>query len=133
MAASEIFHLELVRIGRLHGDPLDAAVPPELDHGVLAVPGIVEEERALRADRLELVAVRRHVAQSNSASTSPGKRSEPVKAQSVPVGPMYARPKTRLGLAPEQARAADAVAPDVHQRAAVDVGLEADVDSSKSP
>ena len=69
----------------------------------------------------------RHVPQSKSARTSPGKRIEPAKTQSVPLGPTYAWPSTRLGLAREEPRSAHAVAADVHQAAALDVGAQADV------
>src|SRR5579864_9064114 len=55
---AEVLKLDPVRVDALELDALDAAVPPQLDHRVDAVPGIVEEERALAADRLELVAVR---------------------------------------------------------------------------
>jgi hypothetical protein len=39
-------------------DALDAAVTTHFDHGPVAVPRIVEEERALGPDSLELVTVR---------------------------------------------------------------------------
>ena len=37
---------------------LDAVVPTELDDGLVAMPRVVEEERPLAPDRLELVAFR---------------------------------------------------------------------------
>ena len=40
------------------------------------------------------------VAQSKVASTSPGKRSVPLKTQSVPEGPYHASPQTRSGSPP---------------------------------
>ena len=129
----EVFHLELVRIGRIHGDALDAVVPPELDHRVLAVPGIVEEERALGADRLELVAIgqaRRAVEQREHVAREAQRAGEgPVR----PGRPDIGAAEDALGLASEQARAADAVAPDVHQRTAVDIGLQADVRLVEEP
>ena len=67
------------------------------------------------------------VPQSKSARTSPGKRIVAVNTQSVPVSPNQALRGDALRLAGEQARAADAVAADVHQRAALDVGAQADV------
>ena len=67
------------------------------------------------------------VPQSKIASTSPGNRSWPVNTQSVPVSPKNACPKTLSGSPPRQPRAADAVAADVHQRAALDVRAQPDV------
>ena len=39
-------------------DPFDLPVAPQFDHGPLAMPRVVEEERAVAPDRLELVALR---------------------------------------------------------------------------
>ena len=67
------------------------------------------------------------VPQSKIAITSPGKRSVPVKTQSVPGRAEPRLAVHALRLAAEQARAADVVTADVHQRAALDVGAQADV------
>ena len=67
------------------------------------------------------------VPQSNNATDV---AREPQHPGEHPVGPARAdvrRAGDALGLAREQARAADAVAADVHQRAALDVGAQADV------
>ncbi len=53
----EVLELEPVRVDRLELDALGAVVAPELDHRLLAVPGVVQEQRPLGADRLELVAL----------------------------------------------------------------------------
>ncbi len=55
---SEIFELELVGVGGIELDPLDPALTAELYAGHFAVPRIIEEERALAADGLQLVALR---------------------------------------------------------------------------
>ena len=69
----------------------------------------------------------RHVPQSKSAWTSPGKRIAPVNTQSVPGRADVGLAVHGLGLTREQARAADAVAADVHEAPALDVGAQADV------
>src|SRR5213592_2175713 len=53
---AEVLELQPVRIDGLELDPLAAVVPAKLDDRVHAVPRVVEEERALAADHLELVA-----------------------------------------------------------------------------
>src|SRR6185312_11510136 len=54
---TQVLELEPVRVGVLELDAFHAAVPAHLDHRLVAVPWIVEEERPLAADRLQLVAV----------------------------------------------------------------------------
>ncbi len=130
LAADGVAHvLELEPVGVLPRelDPLDAVAAAHLDHRHIAVPRIVQEERAFAADRLELVAVRHrgpavegreHVvreAQRPGEHPVGARRPEPGLAVDV------------LGLAAEEARAADVVTADVHQRAALDIGAQADV------
>src|SRR5262245_66544928 len=58
LAADRLAHvleLEPVRVGRLELDPLRSSVAPHFDHRRPPVPGIVEDDRALLADALELV------------------------------------------------------------------------------
>src|SRR3954465_3778475 len=55
---AQVLELQPVRVHVLELDLLDLSSPAQLDHRVQAVPGIVEEERALASDRLELVALR---------------------------------------------------------------------------
>ena len=50
----QVFELEPVRVDE-ELDSFDLSVATQLDHRRSAVPGIVEEERSLAADRLELV------------------------------------------------------------------------------
>ena len=99
----------------------------ELDHGLGAVPRIVEEERPLGADRLELVALgqRRAAVEERVDVAREAHRAaeDPVRPARADVGLAV----HRLGLAGEQARAAHAVAAHVHQAAALDVGAQADV------
>ncbi len=99
----------------------------QLDQRLDAVPGVVEEQRALGADRLELVARRQveaavergqHVAreaQHGGEAAVHAARGEHVLARDP------------LGLAGQQSRAADAVAAHVHQRPAVELGVPAHV------
>ena len=108
-------------------DPLDVSSPAQLDHRVHAVPGVVEEERALASDRLELVALRERGGAIEGGEHVAGK---PQRAVEDPV--RSRRPVPRLApdplrLAPEEPRARDVVTADVHQGAALDVGAEADV------
>ena len=67
------------------------------------------------------------IAQSRVPSTSPGKRSVATTRSSTPVDPITASALDALGLAAQQPQRADAVAADVHQRAAVELGVAADV------
>src|SRR5579862_7766715 len=55
---AEVLQLEPVRVRVRKLDPLDLVSAAQLDHRLRAVPRVVEEDRALAADRLELVAVR---------------------------------------------------------------------------
>jgi xylose isomerase len=59
---AHVLELEAVRVGRLYRNLLHTAGRPELDHRPPAMPGIVEEERTLLADRLQLVALRENQA-----------------------------------------------------------------------
>ena len=83
-------------------DPLDVPVPAQLDHRVQAVPGIVEEERALAADRLELVALRHRRAAVEERDHVAG---EMKRAAEDPVGAGGTEPRfpiRPLGLAAEE-------------------------------
>ena len=55
---TEIFELELVGVDEIQLDPLDPSPTAELYARHLAVPRIIEEEGALAADGLQLVALR---------------------------------------------------------------------------
>src|SRR6266511_2723583 len=52
---AQVLELEPVRVGDVELDSLGPAVSPHLDPRALAMPGIVEEQRPLAPDRLELV------------------------------------------------------------------------------
>src|SRR5215475_6409070 len=124
---AQVLELEPVRVAGLELDPLDATVPAELDDRMVAVPGIVQEERALAADRLELVALHERSAAVEGGDDVAGEAKRPGED---PVGPRRAVPRLApdpLRLAPEQPRARDVVTTDVHQRAALHVGAEANV------
>ena len=53
-----VLQLEPVGVDGLELDPLDLSLAPQLDHRHAAVPRVVDEERALAPDHLELVALR---------------------------------------------------------------------------
>ena len=55
---AQVLELEPVGVDRLELDPLDAVVAAQLDHRLIAMPRVVEEQRPLGPDRLELVALR---------------------------------------------------------------------------
>src|ERR1700693_5627732 len=62
LAANRVAHvleLEPVRVLSLELDAFHAALAPQLDHRIDAMPGVVEEERSFAADRLQLVPVRK--------------------------------------------------------------------------
>ena len=78
-------------------DPLHLAVAAKLDHRVAGVPGIVEEERPIAPDRLELVSLGERRPAVEQPKTSPGKLIVPVKTQSVPLGPTSCCPYSCSG------------------------------------
>src|SRR5262249_44369843 len=89
---AEILELEPVRVEPLDLDPLDPAAAAQLDAGVEAVPRVVDEERALAPERLELVALaerRAAVEQPDDVAREAHRRRE------HPVG--AGRPVPRLG------------------------------------
>src|SRR5207247_4266626 len=108
----QVVQPEPVRIRALDLDPLHLGAAAQLDHRAPRVPGVVEEERALLADRLQLVALR----QDEPAVELP----EDVAGEAERRGELHvdaARAERllavdALGLAGQQPRAADAVAPD---------------------
>src|SRR5437588_9424 len=55
---AQVVQLEPIGVRPVDLDPLDLTGTAELDHRAPCVPGVVEEERALLADRLQLVALR---------------------------------------------------------------------------
>src|SRR5712664_70444 len=55
---AEVFDLEPVRVDQIELDPLDPSRTAKLDARHRAVPRIIEEQRALAADGLQLVALR---------------------------------------------------------------------------
>src|SRR5207237_9884447 len=108
-------------------------LPPRLPHALAPdprrppVPRSGEEERALAADRFELVARRQRRPAVEEPEDVIG---ETHRAGEDPVGAARADqllPEDQLRLAGKQPRAADAVAADVHQAAALDVRAEPDV------
>src|SRR3979490_1509950 len=54
---AEVFELEPVRVDRIERDPLDPSRAAELYPRHFAVPRIIEEQRPLAADGLQLVAL----------------------------------------------------------------------------
>ena len=99
-----VLELEPVGVDRLELDPLDLVPVPHLDHGHAAVPGVVEEERALAADHLELVAPRQRGAAIELREHA---ALEPHRPHEHPVGaglPDPRQPSQRLRFAGEQPR-----------------------------
>ena len=64
------------------------------------MPRVVEEQRALAADRLELVAVGERRAAVEHREHVAGKAKDPVNTQSVLDGPYHASPNTRSASPP---------------------------------
>src|SRR5689334_16194910 len=52
---ADVLELEAIGVDGLELDPLRLTPAAELDHGLARVPGIVEEQRSLAPNRLELV------------------------------------------------------------------------------
>src|SRR4051794_20123720 len=52
---ADVLELEAIRVGVLDLDAADVAVAVQLDHRLVAMPRVVEEQRSLAADRLERV------------------------------------------------------------------------------
>ena len=95
--------------------------------GSLAVPRIVEEERPVAADRLELVAFGKS---RPAVELGEDVTREAHRAREDPVGSARADellPVHALGLTAEQTRSTDAVAADIHQAAALELGAQSDV------
>src|SRR5829696_2973895 len=61
----EVLELEAIRVDRLEDGLLHRVVPAELDYRPPAVPRIVQEQRSLGTEDLELVPIREPKAQSN--------------------------------------------------------------------
>src|SRR5262245_43666365 len=76
---AQVLELQTVRVDGLELDSLDAVVPAELNDGVDAVPGIVEEERAFAADRLEFVALGERGGAVEGGEHVPGKAQRSVE------------------------------------------------------
>src|SRR5262245_52265785 len=108
-------------------DPLDSAVASELDHRLDAVPGIVEEERAVASDRLELVTLGKSRPAVELCDDVTGKAHRTGENPVGAAGADVLLPVHLVRLAREQAGAADAVAADVHQAAALDIRSQTDV------
>src|SRR5437868_3309059 len=112
--AAEIVGLEPVAVGPLDRDPLRV----EQDAGLVRAPRRGHSQRPVRADDLQAlprgevvraVDLREHVAGEDERPDEP----------EIDAGRADDLPRGRLdGLARQEARAADAVAPDVHERAA---------------
>lgn len=101
---AQILELEPVGVDRVELDPLDAVVATQLDHGLIAMPWVIEEERSLGADGLELVAFRQTrpaVEERVDISCEAHRaREHPVRAARADVR----LTEDRLGLACEEAR-----------------------------
>src|SRR5437588_1335765 len=124
---AQVLELEAVRVRALDLDSLHLAVAAELDHRAPGVPRVVEEERALLADRLELVARRQDEPAVDLAEDVVGEAEGPGERDVDTARAERLLAVHALGLARQQTRAADAVAPDVHERAALEVGQQADI------
>ena len=102
-----------------------------VDSRFAAVPGIGQAERALVADDLEQVLAREREARvevrGDVTSESHDARERDVDSVVLAAKGLFRRDALGLGLAGDQPRAAHAVAPDVHQRPAVERRAKADV------
>src|SRR2546427_6188836 len=124
---TEIFELESVGVDEFEFDPLDPSLTAELYARHLAVPRIIEEERALAADGFQLVALRHG---GTAVEEGHHGASEPEHAGEDPVGPRRSEPSLAvypLPLAAKEARPADGVTTDIHQPATIEVRAQADV------
>src|SRR3954447_21457375 len=98
---AQVFGLKLIRIDVLELDPFGPVRASQLDHRYEAMPRIVDEERPLASDHLELVTIGQR-----SAAVELGKNI-PRKAQRAGEGPIGAAradellPVELLGLARE--------------------------------
>src|SRR5919201_1478044 len=108
-------------------DPLEVAVPAQLDHGDTAAPRIVEEDRALLADHLQLVSLGQSETgvELRDHAVWEGQRASEHEIDPACTGHLLRGDALRLAC--QKPEAADAVAADVHQRPAVDLWKQPDV------
>src|SRR5437764_4291069 len=92
-----------------------------------AVPGIVEEQRALATDGLQLVARRERRATVEGGEDIAGESQRPREDPIGAGGPEPGVAPDALRFAPEQPRPRDVVTADVHQGSALHVGAKPDV------
>src|SRR4030095_14950489 len=124
---AHVVEVEAGGIKRRELDPLGAIVAPKLDHRCSAVERVVEEERALVADRFQLVAGGRSEAAVELADDTTRESKRSVEAHVHARGPDDLLAVDALGLAREQTRAIDAIGAHVHKGASLDVGQQPDV------
>src|SRR5260370_10721309 len=116
-----------VGVGYRDLDPLDAVLAAHLDHPNAAMPGIVEEQRALLAYDLELVAGRERQPRIEMPEDVVAKAHRRGERDVDTLAADHLLGADALGLAGDQPGATDAVAADIHQRSALESGAEAGV------
>ena len=120
----EVHELERVRVGRGHVDLLAVEKHPAAQ---VRPPRRLEHERPVLADRLHALPVRQRERGVELRDDVAGEAERSVEVDVDARRADHLLAVHVLGLAAEQPRAADAVAADVHQRAAVEVGDHPDV------
>jgi len=116
---AEVLELEPVGVGQRDLDALDRSITADIDSRGDAVPWIVEKQRALAADHLELVADG-HRGSAVEEADDVARKAEHAREDPIRTGRSEPRVAVHLfGLAAEETRPADRVAADVHQGAAV--------------
>src|SRR5438046_4630878 len=103
--SAEVLELEAIRVDSFNLDALDAVVAAQLDPGRDAVPRIVDEERSLAADRLELAATGEG---GPTVENGDDAAAEAERPRGYPVRPAGTEPRLRvcgLRLSREKARA----------------------------
>src|SRR5258708_5878476 len=112
---TEVLELELVGVDLLELDPFDPAVATDLDPRDQAMPWVVDEERGVAADRLELVTLRHRGAAVERRDDA---ARETERAGEHPVGPRRPEPPLAvhsLGPAPNDPPPAPPQPPHPHQ------------------
>src|SRR5262249_29402855 len=120
---TEVFDLQEVAVDILDVD----ALAVELDVRVAAAHRVRHDELALGADRLEPVSLRKVEPAVNPPEAVVRNPQPPDKPDVAPPAAQALAPEDELRLPPQQPLHADAVAAEIHQRAAVELWAQAHV------
>ena len=125
--AGEVLELQPVRVRVLDLDHLDLAAARQPEPDAPAVPGVLDEDRALRADHLERVPPR-EIEPAVELGQHVGRVGErPADAEVHPARREHLSCDDALGLASEEARRRDAVAAEVSERPALELRGQAHI------